>query len=182
MRHIQVYRFTDDEFTIYRQVVVFGKRREKRSPDPVPEGNRLKRLSLSELPPLDLDMEDGKVIEIPSTENEVRTFLLNILTEQEVAQTLAASPVWGIVAKYKPSPRAIIKAPAMPLKRAHIGVAIAAGAVGGCMGDHILVGTTKRDKSVEELPTESGGAKIVERYESKSIVRIFDRNGIHVLQ
>jgi len=176
---IQVYRFTDDEYQAYRQVVVFAKRREKRNPDPVPEGNYLKRLALSVLPPL--DTEDNVSFQIPAVENEVRTFLPNILTEEEVAQSLASSPIWGMLEQYKPRPRSVIKTPVTPLKITHIAVAIAAGAVGGNMGDHILVGTTKRESSVEEMPTESGGTKIIERIESKSIIRIFDKNGIHVL-
>lgn len=176
---IHVYRFTDDEYPVYRQVVVFGRRREKRNPDPTPEGNRLKGLYLAELPPLDID--NGRLFYIPASERDVQTFQLNVLTEEEVAQALAASPIWDMVAKYKPVPKAIMKAPVMPLKSTHIAVAVAAGAVGGNMGDHLLVGSTKRVMSTEEIPVENG-MKIIERTESKSIVRLFDQNGIHVLE
>lgn len=175
---IHVYRFTDDEYPTYYQVVVFGRRREKKNPDPVPEGERLKKLSLSAPPTLDLD--DGVVFQVPAAEKEVQTFLLNALTEEEVRESLAASPLWDAVAKYKPKPKAIMKAPVMPLKSTHIAVSIAAGAVGGAMGDHLLVGSTKREKSSQEIPMDNG-YKIIERVESKSIVRLFDQNGIHVL-
>ena len=179
--NIHVYRFTDDEYQAFRQVVVFAKRREKKNPDPTPEGNRLKELSLADLPPLDVD--DGRTFHVPVSERDVQTFLLNVLTEEEVAQALAASPVWEMAAKYKPMPRAIMKSPVMPLKSTHIAVAIAAGAVGGNMGDHILVGSTKRVKNTQEIPSEDGSSiKSIERTESKSIVRLFDRNGIHVLE
>ena len=176
---IHVYRFTDDEYPAFHQVVVFAKRREKKNPDPTPEGNRLKELSLAELPPLDVN--DGRAFHIPATERDVQTFLLNVLTEEEVAQTLAASPVWEMIAKYKPVPKAIMKPPVMPLKSTHIAVAIAAGAVGGNMGDHLLVGSTKRVTSSEEIPVENG-MKVIERTESKSVIRLFNRNGIHVLE
>lgn len=177
---IKVYKFTDPWYKQFQQVVVFGYRRRKRNTEYQKDKERLERLAYSGNIPA-LDEVDGITFTVPPVMNEVQTFRSNQLRQEDVIHALNSSPIWEIINQYKPKPRSVLKQPLMPLKKAHIGAAIAAGAIGGNMGTHLLVGTTKRVKSTENVYTDEG-QEIIETWASKSIVRIFDRNGIHVLE
>lgn len=175
---IRAYRFTDPDYAAFHQVVIFGYRRAEKCPDPYPLRDLLRRMAYVELPPLDL--EDGVVFDVPPAAREVATFQANVFTPEEVAAAVKASPLWEEIKRFEVRPRAVLKPPVLPLKPTHIAVAIAAGAVGGNMGDHILVGSTTRVVSEDTVEDEKGMKKI-ERYESRSVIRLFNRNGIYVL-
>ncbi len=175
--NIQVYRFTDSEFSAYRQVVVFAYRTMGKR-DYKEEKAKLKVLATSsDLPTLD----KAKVLYIPPAASEVHTFLSNKLDPEEVKRILTASPLLENAKQHTPRKPRLMNPPVVNLKSSHIGVAIAAGAVGGNFGNHILVGATMRAVSTEETPTEYG-TKRIEVHESKSIVRIFHPKGINVLK
>ncbi len=175
--NIQVYRFTDSEFATYRQVVVFAYRNMGRR-EIKDEKARLKALaSASHLPTID----KAKVVYIPPAACEVHTFLSNKLDPEEVKAILTGSPLLDNAKKHAPRPPKFLTPPLMTLKPSHIGVTIAAGAVGGNFGNHILVGATKRDVTTEETLTETGTRRI-ETHESKSIIRLFEKNGIRTLK
>lgn len=175
---VQVYRFTDPDYAVYGQVVVFGYRRAEKNPDPYPLRDVLRRMVYEELSPLDAG--DGVVFDIPPAAREVVTFQANVLVPEEMAAAVKASPLWEEIKRFEVRPRAVLRPPVLPLKPTHIAVAIAAGAVGGNMGDHILVGSTTRVVSEDTVEDEKGMKKI-ERYESRSVIRLFNRNGIYVL-
>lgn len=177
--NIRVYRFTDPDYGVYGQIVVFGYRRSKRGEDPYAERERLERLAYAELPPFDVG--DGVFFTIPPADKKVLTFQANVLTFEEAVKAFQESPLWDEIKQHEPRPKAVLKRPVLPLKPTHIAVALAAGAVGGALGDHIIVGTTKRVTIKDEV-TDEDGTKIIERQESRSIVRLFNQNGIHVLE
>jgi len=177
--NIHVYSFTSPDYVVYNQIVVFGYRRGIRNNDYYDEKERLRNLAYARIPPLDAG--DGVTFNIPSSDNEVTTFRANILDPDEVKAVIANSHVWENLKQYEIKPRALLKQPVLPLKLAHIAVAIAAGAVGGNMGSHLLVGTTKKITTRQEY-SDDDSTKITETSESRSIVRLFDEDGIHVLE
>lgn len=76
-----------------------------------------------------------------------------------------------------------MKRPLLPLKLAHAGIAIAAGAVGGNMGTHIVVGLTKPVTELAEVDDDEGLVKKeIYTKHHKSVVRVFAQDGIHELQ
>ncbi len=175
--NIQVYRFTDSEFSTYKQVVVFAYRCTGKSSDDIhDERAKLKLLATTELPTLD----KARFVYIKPATCEMTTFLSNTLSPELVKATLDGSPLLDNAKKHAPHPPRFLTPPLMALKPSHIGVTIAAGAVGGNFGNHILVGTTKRDVSVEEELTETG-TKRIETQQIRSIIRLFGKDGISVL-
>lgn len=177
--NIVAYRFAGYDYNAYKQVVVFGYRREYKNPEHQKEKERIEEMAYQDLPPL--DAKDGVTFNIPPSSGEVLTFRSSFPEPDEVRQVIQNSPVWEELKSYEIKPRAVLKQPVLPLKTAHIAVAIAAGAVGGNMGTHLLVGATKRVKTQQEIPGEDS-VTIVETEESRSVVRLFDKNGIHVLE
>jgi len=176
---LRVYRFTEPDYWLYRQAVAFGYRRTKRAGDPGPERERLRALAWASLPPL--DAPDGVVFEVPPAVGEVKTFRADVLNPDEVREVLEGSPVWEDLRALAPEGPAELKPPVLPLRPAHMAIAVAAGAVGGNMGTHLLVGASKRRVTTEVLPDEEGEVRVT-RSETVSVVRVFDRNGIHVLE
>lgn len=183
--NIRVYRFTDRNFPVYHQIVLFGYRRTKKAEleEVRAEKQRIIDLSRGELPPL--TVEDGVIYNIPPARREVILFRGRRLDIDEIKEVIEHSPVWTVVedALFSPSARAsaVLKPPVMPLKPAHYAVAIAAGAVGGNMGDHILVGHTKKVTDKKQISGEEK-TTVVETDRHITTVRIFSPEGIFMLQ
>ena len=71
-RNLRVYRFTDKNYPMYRQIVVFGYRREKR---PATEEIQKAKEWLSNLDAIPaLDTDDGIAFAVPPATKEVKTF------------------------------------------------------------------------------------------------------------
>ena len=179
---IKVYRFTGENYPAYHQIVVFGYRRAKRpiAEEIVETKNALISLIGSRLPSLDAD--DGGVFDVPPSSREVKVFKPARPDPEEIRSALAASSAWRRAWELLPRVQASsMKRPVLPLKPAHIAVAIAAGAVGGSMGDHVLVGRADKvlDKTV--IPEEDGTTEIqTERV--VTTVRVFTQNGVYDLR
>ncbi len=147
---IKIYRFTDEDYKVFKQVVLFGYRREKAASGPIARRLRDQLIIIGEkgpdaLPPLDID--DDKTFAIPPAAKEITLFRDSKVTDEEVAEVLEGSKIFEKVQRIvTPPPAAKVKlaTPVLPLKIAHMGTAIAAGAVGGNMGTHVVTGTTRK--------------------------------------
>jgi hypothetical protein len=184
--NIGVYRFTDKNFPIFKQIVVFGYRMKGRGdPEKVKVIKEwltiLAECSPESLPTL--DNEDGINFNIPESAGEVKQFRGYILDPVEVAMDVDAAPTWRDFENLRLPANlrneAKLKSPILPLKPAHMATAIAAGAVGGNMTAHILVGLTskKTDTSVKYEETEnSTSEKIIftERHVTK--IRVYSQH------
>jgi hypothetical protein len=179
-KDIKIYRFTEN-YPIYKQIVVFGYRREKRpSPD---EFREIKEwLSNLDIIPR-LDTDDGLTFCIPSSAKEVLTYKPAQPSKEEVMNALQHSLAWKKAEESLPRLKQIQdrKPPVLPLKTAHIAVAIAAGAIGGSMGNHLLVGKSKKVVDSTVVPDEKG---VTETQTERVIttVRVFSRDGIFDLK
>lgn len=182
---IQVYRFTDQNYPIYHQVVLFGYRRFKKPEleEVQQEKEWIAGLAAADLP--SLAVHDGVIYDVPAARREVTLFRGRHLDIEEVKKAVETSPVWGHVedALFPPSARskAVLKSPVLPLKPTHYAVAIAAGAVGGNMGSHILVGHTKKVTDKKIIPDEEK-TTIIETDRHITTVRIFSPEGIFGLE
>jgi len=193
---LTVYRFTDDNYSNFKQVVVFGHRMAKKNdPDRVREIKeyliKLGTKGPDVLPPL--DFEDEISFEVPESAGEVNLFRGSILDPEEIARDIENAPGWQDFENLLMPPNvrdtAKLKSPVLPLKPTHMATAIAAGAVGGNMTDHILVGLTakKVDKSTQFEEKDNGTLErhiSVEKYVTK--VRIFSchpgKEGVYTLE
>jgi len=186
---IHVFRFTDANYDTYKQVIVYGIRRAKglRSQE---EKNyqayiEEKLISYSNqgknaLPSLDEEVEFQYKI-LPN-DKEVAQFKSTKVEEQDVLESLQTCSFFRkIEGKIKDlnilTGKQVI--PAMPLKVTHLATAIASGALPEEMGDHLLVGVSKRVQTttIRENP-KSGKDEEVTELKPKSIIRIFSEKGI----
>jgi len=180
-RNLRVYRFTDKNYPMYRQIVVFGYRREKRPNQEEVQEAKVWLSKLAVIPTLDVD--DGVAFNIPPSSKEVKTFKPAQPSKDEVMNALQQSSAWKRAEELLPRLKQIQdrKPPVLPLKTAHIAVAIAAGAIGGSMGNHLLVGKSKKVVDSTVVPDEKG---ITETQTERVIttVRVFSRDGVFDLK
>ncbi len=183
-RDIVVYRFTKKNYPIYKQIVVFGYRCGERPSLDTYKRNMewLRTLGVFEhIPPI--DAKDSITFTVPASKKEVLTFKPAKPAREEIASAITRSSLWRKAGDILPRLKTIedMKPPVLPLKPAHIAVAIAAGAVGGSMGDHILVGKTEKVVDVKVIPDEKG----VTETRTERIVttaRVFARSGVYDLE
>ncbi|AEG14543.1 plasmid-like protein [Desulfofundulus kuznetsovii DSM 6115] len=181
---LAVYRFTDENFPVFKQIVVFGVRRAKARQGSEAREIRewLKELSRKEGLPV-LDANDGVTYLIPESPAVKITFRGSVTDPLEVGGDIVRSPVWEEIKYLLPMPRKVssLKPPVLPLKPAHDAVAIAAGAIGGNMGTHLLVGMTKKVVDRQVIPEEKG-EKVIETERPRTTIRVFTPEGIYELE
>ena len=175
--NLSVFRFTDDNYPAFKQVVVLGVRRAKarRGEDARETREWLKGLSESGPDALTpLNAADANLYQIPPSPDKKIVFRGSLLDPAELREDIAHSPVWeGISLKLFPYKKgSILKNPILPLKPTHNAIAIAAGAIGGNMGNHLLVGRTIKVVDKEVIPVEKG-ERVIERDRYVTTVRVF---------
>jgi hypothetical protein len=175
---IAVYRFTDEYYPRFRQVVLFGYFKEP--PGKVAKQQRDYLIEVSSKGPsglLPLDHEDGIIYTIPAATSPIEFFRGEALNPEELAKDLLGSPVFQEVQDLFMPPslkKGSIKRPPLPPKVAHIATLIAAGSVDGNMGGFYINGLTKVVK--EKVDIENDAGKVVREeyfYRPKSITRVF---------
>lgn len=174
---LSVFRFTDANYPAFKQVVVLGIRRSKarRGEEAMVIREWLKELASGGpdmIPPL--DAEDDTFYLIPPSPDKKILFRGSMLDPAEIREDIANSPVWEEV-DFRLLPfrkGSILQNPVLPLKPAHNAIAIAAGAIGGNMGNHLLVGRTVKVIDREVMPEEKG-EKVIERDRYITTVRVF---------
>ncbi|WP_374724207.1 DUF6094 domain-containing protein [Calidifontibacillus erzurumensis] len=188
---IKVYRFTDKNYDAYKQVIVYGVRRRKglrsekeRRYQQQIEQELINRSYLGKdaFPSLDTDDWNNVQYVIPRNQKEVQVFMSTKVEEEDILQTLSSSKLFEKVeGKMKDLNITKSKAirPATKLKIAHMAAAIASGALPEQMGDHLLVGVTKRVQNSEvRFNQKSGKEEEITTFKPKTIVRIFSDKGI----
>jgi len=182
-RDIRVYRFTDENYPVFDQVVLIGRYgKDKNSRDYYKMLREVGDEGPEALPSLDEIDED--ILVYSSLEN-IDLFRAGRLKPEELKRDFVESPLFkDLEHKLVPaSSRAVMKNPLLPLKPTHTGIAIASGAVGGNMGSHIISGITKQITDVEDRTNEDGekvGELITKHF--RSVVRVFCSSGVHDLE
>lgn len=190
---IKVYRFTDSNFSTFKQVIVYGIRRHKglRSATErsyqVSMEESLKRISFYDKNTIpSLDVEDEVQYSILTNQKPVAAFQCMKVEEGDILRSLQFCTLHKKVTdKLRDENTSMGQKmiPAMPLKITHVATAIASGALPEEMGDHLLVGISKpvQDQRIRINP-KSGKEEEVTTFKSKSIVRIFSEKGIFNLK
>lgn len=183
-RGIKVYRFTDANYPTFHQVVVFGYRDRVGGEEASAARDYLTAAGEGRVQLPSLDEDDGITFLVPGANGPVNIFRSAILLPEEILTDVEASPAWeafeGLICPSAQKHRAVLKRPILPLKLAHLALAIAAGAVDGHMGGHLLEGVTRKVTDTYEETTDSGTViRETERHVTR--IRVFCKDGVFEL-
>lgn len=160
---VSVYRFTDEHYPVFKQVVVFGYFKE-----PPKKKQKLVRRWLRKVAEMGagalkpLDCKGGKKYKVLSATEEIGYFRGNALKPEELLADLKNSSVFKEVQEmWMPSSLkdAKLKRPILPLKPTHLATAIAAGAVDGHLGDFVIEAHTQIEMKKETVDSPDGKSK-----------------------
>jgi tRNA1(Val) A37 N6-methylase TrmN6 len=155
------YRFPDEEYERFRQIVLFGRRKPEKSLNE----ESLERLAtiphqtLQEIPYLETPVYDLPV------SPPVRLFRSCAIDEAELERDLQASPLWEKLQGYSNSKDGKLGKPPLPLHTGHLGLLLASGCLDGVVGDgedkHVVRGKVEKFSYTEQEYQE--GQVLVER-------------------
>lgn len=158
---VSVYRFTDDYYPQFRQVVIFGYFREPKSTIAKKVRESLKEIGdrgPDALP--SLDIRDGKKYLVPAAQGTIEHFRGEALRTDELWKDLQESQVFREVMDIMMPPGIQgankLKRPPLPFKIPHMGLAITANAVDGNFGSFWLSGYTDFNKETREIKNDDG--------------------------
>lgn len=195
---IRIYRFTDQNgnYDRYRQVIIYAKRRQKglRSHQERQYKERIEKelfnlsfLGKDAITPLDKMGTFPTPYVIQQAPKHVDLFQsMKVEPEDIVASQMNAGHFNKVMQKMSSleiTSTARNIRPALPLKYTHIAAAISAGALPEGMGNHMLVGVTKRiQEEKAAINPKNGKEQEITTFKPKSIVRVFSEQGIFNLK
>ncbi|SHF15590.1 hypothetical protein SAMN02745133_01949 [Desulforamulus putei DSM 12395] len=188
--NVTVYRFTDENYPVYNQVVLFGTRKKgiERNPLLKKTLEALAEMGPSALP--SLDMEDNVTYDLPEATKPVTMFRGSVHDPVEIAKDVMVSPAWEWLSNKLLPPSArkgVTQKPAvLPEKIMHFAVRAVSGDLPENFGSHILTATTVKHKEVEvsEEIKEDGKRKETRVEIIRDVTKcfVFAPTGVHVLQ
>lgn len=187
-----LYRFHEKEFEKYKQVVLFGRKKEAAIEKS--EKERMKALMADPgVMPLLPEDYDGKRMQIPkSSEKNIAEFMNRVFDDKEAGKTVEKSPLHGIVADRIFVPPYIIdnlgRPPIMP-SEGHMYLLAVSGAGQGLVGSeengdlHLQRGVTRMATRSEYALDENGVMKeVVISYPQVSFTLVESNGEISTLQ
>lgn len=191
--HLSVYRFDDREYQIYKQVVIFGRRRAKSlsSFKELSEQDRVARNELlaygredeETLPMPTLDESDGRVWVVPKSEMPPLLFRGSLHDPKELLADLNQSEVFDIATNLLNSTIAstTLHKPLLPFRRTHMATLISAGALNGAVGigakRHMVVGITRKVIETETVKDDKGNETVIDSEKYVTAVRLIEPTG-----
>lgn len=185
-RDIQVFRFEDNEYEVYKQVVIVGIRRS----GPIGAGDASDKHMLKQL--VEIGKGDKNALAsleefvdqpymIPVASNDEPMFRAAIADVEELRQDVTHSPVFSTVEKMmgSTSSHASLSTPLLPFRRTHMATLMAAGALNSAVGigdnRHLVVGVTK--KTIESVVDENDPTKEIRTEVYKTAIRLYSADG-----
>src|SRR4051812_12754577 len=130
---IKAFRFPDPEYDAFRQIVLFGTRKSKATPDPSVQSH-LEAWSRADLEPLS-DDSVGPAVTVPSLPAGDVLFASLAFDPQQAAAEAGRRGAWvqpDLAEQLWPSDEQQVR-PLMPLRRGHLALLIAAGLLNNCV-------------------------------------------------
>ncbi|MCF8568027.1 DUF6094 domain-containing protein [Alicyclobacillus tolerans] len=190
--NLAVYRFDDDEYPVFKQIVVFGTRRGrnlenvKQLTDAEREArNELLRVGRDmDLPVPYLDEADGKVWTVPETNVQESVLFRGYLRdESELIRDLQTSDAFQVASNMLNSAlvETRLRRPLLPFRRTHLATLIASGVLNGSMGigpdRHMVIGVSRKKVTRETLVDENGGESVIDTENYVTVVRTIQTDG-----
>ncbi len=154
------YRFQDGEYEQFKQIVLFGRKKQKNSLDDSSFG-MLRAIPYTGLP--EIPYLDEPIYDLPASP-EVKLFRSTLIDEAELQKELKSSALWGKLNQHGRSNRDGVGRPPLPLHTGHLGLLLASGCLDGMVGEgedrHIVRGKVEKVTHTEQ---EYQGDVMVER-------------------
>jgi hypothetical protein len=174
--HIHVLRFPDPDYTDFRQIVVFGVRKNDNTLD------EQEALRLQNTPKVDLvQLSSSPEIHYAVPASGPLTLFRSVLVDpQELKKHMAQSALWKRFAALTTRSVLRVPRPPLPLHSGHLGLLLAAGKLDGIMGtgedSHLVKGSVRK---ITTLLQEIKGEVLEERELDRYVVsiKILNRHG-----
>jgi len=154
------YKFQDEEYEAFKQIVLFAVKKKDNSMDEDALGE-LVHVPAKELE--GISAKDEPVYELPSSK-EIALFKSTVIDEEELVKEVAGSPLWEKFKELARVEEQKLERPPLPLHTGHLGLLLANGCLDGIIGEgedrHIVKG--KVEKIVNKY-TELKGEVVEER-------------------
>ncbi|NNG66432.1 DUF6094 domain-containing protein [Caldanaerobacter subterraneus] len=148
---IKIYRFPEEEYKNFRQIVLFGVKKKNfyiNQEDVIKMVNASQKgKDLEELP-----YSFNYVYSLPPTPKP-KIFRSGILDKEELEQSIKNSPLWDKIREYVKIKDNVYKNPPLPLHQGHIGLLLASGYLNGEMDGHLIKGSAVK-KTVQTIEEE----------------------------
>ena len=163
-KNIRAFRFHGSEYDTYKQIVIFGIRKEKNyvDHDIAAELAQISHKELPELPSL-----PEPIYTVPVTEPNVPIFRSSILDPEEVLREARRSPLWAKVREMTSEVSTVQeRRPPLPMRQGHVAMVLASGGLDGVVGKgenrHLVRGRVIKNSTKEEEEDKKGNITIVE--------------------
>lgn len=174
--NIQVYRFMDEEYKAFKQIVVIGVKKKRNEPDETEYLNlvQVPSFTLDELPEL-----KEPIYEVPSSDT-ISLFKSKIIEIEELAKEVKESPLWKKMRDMSVARNGGLKRPPLPLHSGHLGLLLASGCLDGLMGEgddlHVVRGKViKITTTYEEMKGDVLEQRSIESYQVS--IKILNKDG-----
>lgn len=154
---VRTWRFPDDEYALYKQIVVCAVRG---APGGLAEAKATQAALIevrgvrdSEVPELPAEADAAEVYEVPACRG-IPTFRSSRLSPEAAEELARTSPLWGrLDARLRPAEVGSVGRPPLPLHTGHLGLLIASGYLNGVVGEganrHVVAGHQQKHYSEE---------------------------------
>lgn len=176
LEHIHVFRFPDPEFGDFRQIVIFGVKKNGNTLDEQ-EAARLQSIPKLDLSPVLNKAEIGYLV--PSS-GPLSLFRSTLIDPEDLKKHMAQSPLWKRFAALTTRSEIRIPHPPLPLHSGHLGLLLAAGKLDGIVGTgeetHLVKGNVRKITTVlQEFKGEVLEERELDRYVVS--IKILNRRG-----
>ena len=169
-KNLSVFRFRDNEYKKYKQVVFFGIRADKHE-----GGKTAKKIEELCLTPEKIPLIDAipeGLYSLPEKESEVPYFRGSVFDTEELAEQLKSSDSLQVLFDGKSLENRVRK-PLLPLNLSQIGLVGASGLMNGlvdCEHPHVIKGKIVRQKKTSETVNRERDCSELREVESNKMV------------
>jgi 16S rRNA G966 N2-methylase RsmD len=171
-----VFRFPDDEYEEFKQIVLLGSKKQEAYLDDK-EYDRLKIIPEKEL--LEIPFSDKPIYDLPPS-GDVHLFRSSLIDEEELENGMEDSILWQKIEENAQVMSEYLGRPPLPLHKGHLGLLLANGCLDGVVGEdkdrHVVRG--KVEKVISRYEEYEGDTLIERDVESYRVsIKILKKDG-----
>jgi hypothetical protein len=159
---IRVFKFPPEDYEVFNQVVLLGRKKPKSVPDEF-QRHRLLAIGKGEIDIPVLSIQDEPNYQLPRSAGQPQYFLSMDVEEEEAASLVSESFLWDEF--WKELSGNLECRPIMPLRKGHLALLLASGYLDGRLNtqgyDLVLKGRTRRvTERTEEVDVDEQGREV----------------------